>query len=347
MSDLTRRELVRRGVAGATFALTLPVLGACGENEEGGGGSDVARVGWQTSWLPGVEWTGSYVAAERGYYREAGLDVQIRPGGPQVAGEPLIASGRALVGSTYGTGVANANNSGADIRILGTKCQRLPTVIVSLPAKPVREPRDLIGMKVGVPDISLGVFGQFLNSNGIDPKQVKRVPAQTSYDALVNNQVDAKLGYAPELAALEEKGIDVEQLFLSDHGYADVVDAYGASVKNISERRDDIVGFLRAEVRGWQDAVADPEYAAKLAVTKYAKQQRLDLGAQTREMKIWKGLIEYGDFAKQKGLCRISPQALENYMKVVNAAVKGKTFEPGQIFDVTVMDDAFDGKSRL
>lgn len=341
MRDVTRRQALRIGAAGALGS----VLTACA-SAGSTGNSGLAPVRFQLSWIPGIEWGGTYLAQERGYYREEGIDLTVLPGGPNVAVEPLIATGKVDVGMTYGLGAATTDLNGGSIKIFGTQYQRSPDVIVSLPGKPIRTLADLTGKTIGIPSATTLVWHQFLLRNNISPAAVHTAPTQSSLSPLVDRQVDGIVTYSTETAQLNAQGIQPVFLFMADDNYNDISNGYGTSTATLSGQRDKIVKFMRAEIRGWQDFAADPEYAAHLTVTKYARGTGLSLPETITEARQTAALITYGPVVRDKGLMWLSPQLEHTVLSVVNASLK-KPVTAAQIFDSTVLADVYRGKARI
>jgi ABC-type nitrate/sulfonate/bicarbonate transport system substrate-binding protein len=101
-------------------------------------------------WIANVENAGEFIAAEQGYYAEEGVDLELVPGGPGVSVEPLVVSGKALVGLSQPDSVARARQQGAALKVVATTFQRNPAAIMSLTTNPVPTPQDLVGKKLGI-----------------------------------------------------------------------------------------------------------------------------------------------------------------------------------------------------
>lgn len=102
--------------------------------------SATAQVNFQLGWVANVENMGEFVAAEKGYYAAAGLDLTLTPGGPAVSAEPLVVSGKALVGLSQPDIVARANANGANLKVIAATFQKNPGAIMSLASKPIKTP---------------------------------------------------------------------------------------------------------------------------------------------------------------------------------------------------------------
>jgi ABC-type nitrate/sulfonate/bicarbonate transport system substrate-binding protein len=344
----TRREVVKTGIAGAAVGALGPVLAACGGSTSNAKktASSLTPVSFQLSWIAGNEWAGTYIAQERGYFAEEGIDLTVLPGGPSVTVEPLVATNKVLVGMTYGLGTATTVENGGSIKIFANQYQRSADVIASLAKKPIRTPQDLIGKTIGVPSDAVPVLQAFLGNNHIQTSQVHQVPVQSSLDPLVNGQVEGMLTYSTEAAELNSHGIQPVLLFLSDYHYYEMSNAYGASAYSIEHDSDTIVKFMRGEIRGWQDCVKDPEYGAHLTVSKYAKGAGLSLKETVLEIEQTIALMTYGSVYREKGLFWLTPESEQNVLAGVNAALK-KPVTASEIFDDTIMPKVYAGAKSI
>ncbi|MGF7234217.1 MAG: ABC transporter substrate-binding protein [Frankia sp.] len=338
----TRRDALRVTIGGGVLAALSPTLVACGSSQAKGQstGASLTNLPLQLSWLNGAEWGGTYIARERGYHRAAGLNVEISPGGPQVSVEPRLATGKAVVGMTYGYGAASANANGAGIRIIGAHFQKSPNGIASLASAPITDPHQLVGKKLGVSASSVASMKAFLEHAGVDPSKVKFVPVQDDLSPLANHQVDAFGAYLTDTAKLNAKGIKTNFMFRSDFGYGDMPDVYGVTTKTLATHRAEIVSFLRAELRGWQDFVKDPAYGARLAVQKYGQGLGLDLAEQTVEARLYGTLVTGGD-PTFTNLFQISKATKQQVVASVTAA--GIKTTEAELFDDSVLNEARGG----
>lgn len=265
---LSRRRLMTAGAAlfGAA-ALPLRVRAA----------TDVAL---QLSWLHSVQFGGSYIAASKGYWTEAGLNVRLDPGGPNAPVEPPVVSGQALVGISAADYTAAAVAQGAPFRIIGVAMQKNPFVIASLPGNPVNTPADLPGKKIGMALANTPVLQALCTLNGIDINAIEIVPTQYDAAPLVSGQVDCLLCWQTDLpVAMTMQGVENVTMLMADHGYALHSQTYIATLDSLANRRADLVALMKGEVRGWTDYLADPGAAAALTVQMFPD-AGLDLATQ-------------------------------------------------------------------
>ena len=224
----------------------------------------------QLSWLHSVQFGGSYIALDRGYWTGAGLDVALLPGGPNAPVEPPVVAGTALVGISAADYTAAAVQQGAPFRIIGVAMQKNPFAIASLPANPVNTPADLLGKKIGMALANMPVLQALCTINGVDIAGIEVVPTQYDAAPLVQGQVDCLLCWATDLpVAMEVQGVPSVTMLLADFGYAVQSQNYIATEDSLANRRPELVALMRGELRGWTDYQADPAAAADLTLAMF------------------------------------------------------------------------------
>ena len=227
-----------------------------------------------------MQFGGSYLARKNGYWRDAGLEVSLLPGGPNAPVEPPVVAGTALVGISAADYTAAAVNQGAPFRIIGVAMQKNPFAIASLLDNPVNSPADLVGKKIGMALANTPVLEALCSINGVDIGGIEVVPTQYDAAPLVQGQVDCLLCWATDLpVAMEIQGVESVTMLLADHGYAVHSQTYIATEDSLANRRDQLVALMKGEVMGWQDYKADPEAAAALSVEMFPD-AGLDLATQ-------------------------------------------------------------------
>ncbi|WP_417742071.1 ABC transporter substrate-binding protein [Salipiger sp.] len=252
----TRRLFLGGALTTATAGLILPRSARAQE-----------AVNFQLSWLHSVQFGGSYIAQDKGYWSDNGLEVSLLPGGPNAPVEPPVVAGTALVGISAADYTAAAVNQGAPFKIIGVAMQKNPFAIASLAENPVTSPADLVGKKIGMALANMPVLEALCAINDVDIDQIEVVPTQYDPAPLVQGQVDCLLCWATDLpVAMEIQGIDNVTMLLADHGYAVHSQTYIATEDSLANRRDELVALMKGEVMGWQDYKADPAAAAALTV---------------------------------------------------------------------------------
>ncbi len=202
-------------------------------------------VGLQLSWLHSVQFAGSYIAQDRGWWSEAGLDVALLPGGPNAPVEPPVVAGTALVGVSAADYTAAAVAEGATFKILGVAMQKNPFVITSLPANPVNAPADLSGKRLGMALANMPVLQALCTLNDVDIDTIEVIPTQYSAQPLIAGEVDCLLSWETDLpVAMAIEGIDSVTMLMADHGYAIHSQTYIATEDSLANRRADLVALM-------------------------------------------------------------------------------------------------------
>src|SRR5579884_1384697 len=259
MHAVSRRGVLKGGL-GLAAGLALPGLGGAALAVKG------TPVNFQLGWIANVENMGEFMADDKGYYSAEGLDMTLTPGGPAVSVEPLVVSGKALVGLSGVDVVARARKQGAKLKIIAATYQKNPSAVMSLASKPIRTPKDLVGKKLGLQQSGVPVYDAFFKVNGIDPKSVTIVPVQFDPAPLVSGQVDAFASFQTnQPIQLQLQGIKTVTFLLADYNFNIWQDVLEVTEETLADKdkRATVVKTLRATIKGWQDAVADPVAAAK------------------------------------------------------------------------------------
>ncbi|WP_179266251.1 ABC transporter substrate-binding protein [Asanoa hainanensis] len=333
---------------GALMAVSGGALAACGDDDDAKSASGgVSPVTFQLGWLANVENMGIYVADDGGYYTKEGLKTTVVPGGPSVSVGPLVASGKAFVGLDSVDTIARARKEGAPLKIVGATLQKNPSAVVSLAKSPIRTPQDLVGKRLGVQQSGTEIYNAFFKANGVDPKSVTYVPVQFDPAPLVNGEVDAFASFlTSQPIQLKRQGVDTEAFLLADFGYGLWADAFVVSEATLAdkEQRARLVNLMRASVKGWQDAVADPAKGVKLAVEKYGKSLQLNADEQLLTAQSFVPLIQTPE-TKTNGLLTMSKAGID--ANIATMAAVGITATADELFDTTILADVFAGKPTV
>ncbi|MEM9344415.1 MAG: ABC transporter substrate-binding protein [Pseudomonadota bacterium] len=267
---LTRRFFLQTSASGfAAASVGLPALAA-----------NLQPVNFQLSWLHSVQFGGSYIAANNGYWTDAGLEVSLAQGGPNAPVEPPVVSGNALVGISAADYTAAAVAEGAPFKIIAVAMQKNPFAIASLSGNPVNEPADLIGKRIGMAVANTPVLEALCTLNNVDINGIEIVPTQYDPAPLVAGQVDCLLCWETDLpVAMTMQGVDNTTMLMADHGYAVHSQTYIATEDSIANRREQLIALLKGEVQGWNDYLADTDAAAALTVEMFPDAS-LDLDTQ-------------------------------------------------------------------
>jgi NitT/TauT family transport system substrate-binding protein len=212
-----------------------------------------------------------YVAEAKGYYKAEGISTKIIPG--RGTGHVLAAleGGIAQFGLPDVPGLALAHAKGSKVKIVAVVYQKSPYAIFSLdPGANVTKAGDLAGLELGsgpetfVPQVIQG----FMKLKGLDPKSIKftNIAPTARIPMLVAGKVPAI-----HLFTLSEPGIrkvvsgaSVKMFVPGDHGLELYSLGLGVTEEFLQKNPELVRGFVRASMRGWQDAMRNPEEAADI-----------------------------------------------------------------------------------
>ncbi|MCF3972773.1 ABC transporter substrate-binding protein [Paracoccus salsus] len=329
-SRLTRRGFMASGAAGL-------VLGGAGLRP--GPGHAATPVALQLSWLHSVQFAGSYLAREKGWWSQAGLDVSLLQGGPNAPVEPPVVSGTALVGISAADYTAAAVAQGARFRIIGVAMQKNPFVIASLPANPVAAPADLEGKRIGMALANTPVLQALCSLNDVDFDAIRIVPTQYSAQPLIAGEVDCLLCWETDLpVAMAMNGIESRTMLMADHGYAVHSQTYIATRDSLAERRAELVALMRGEVMGWQAYRDDTDAAAELTVRMFPD-AGLDLPTQKLQARRQVPLM-FSDLTDAKGFGWWSDDSVEANIRTL--ALLDRTVTP-DLWDRSILEEVHAG----
>jgi NitT/TauT family transport system substrate-binding protein len=230
-----------------------------------------AKASLRLDWKGGGQHAPFYLAKERGYYRDEGIDLDIISGSGSSDVVKQVGSKAVEFGIADALVLVQAAEQRVPLTAVAAYYQRSPIVVLSPRSKPVTDPRQLTqGVKLGSKKGSATFQGlrAFLAANDIPLEKITLVDIGFGVQPLLVKQVDAMMGFSMnEPIEAESAGLPVTVMAISDHG----VDAYGLMIVSnpdlISKNPALVKGFLKATARGLSDATKDPD-AAIAALTK-------------------------------------------------------------------------------
>lgn len=258
-------------------------------------------------WLLNVQSAGYVMAKEKGFYSEAGLEVEIMPGGPNLNGTALVASGANTFGTTDATLVLNGNAQGMDLVMVGACFQKHPGGVITLAESGITKPEDLKGKKLAYNEGGPWTLTKaMLAKAGVSLDDIELV-VSPSTELLVNKSVDAKTGFTVnEPIAIELQGHPTSIIIPGDYGvqtYAEVI----FSTRSYIEQNPDIVKrFVAATIKGYEYAYANQE---ETVATVVKLNDQLDPAQQTEQLKRQQAFV-FTDYTAANGVCSIEPQVI-------------------------------------
>jgi len=228
------------------------------------------KVTLQLKWLPQSQFMGYYVAQAKGYYKAEGLDVTLLPGGPDIIPEQQVFNGVADVGVTWVSSFLKYQEKGWGFVEVAQPFQKSAMLLVSKTATGIKTPKDLVGKKVGswFGGNEYELYALFESAGINKDKDLKLVQQDFTMEQVKSGAIDAASAMTyNEYGLLLEAGYkatDLNVLDVNTYGVAMLEDNLFVTSKWAKANPDKLVKFLRASIKGWADAVKDPEGAGKI-----------------------------------------------------------------------------------
>jgi NitT/TauT family transport system substrate-binding protein len=265
--------------------LSVVLVGICALGSTTIACRSVRRVSIQLQWVTQAQFAGYYVALDKGWYRDEGIDLTIKPGGPDLAPIDLVASGKSQFGTSLLADLCVAVQKGQEVISIGQIQQKNGLLLIAKKSSGIMQPKDFVGKRVGV---WLGSweaqFDVLLANEGIALQDVEVTSQGFSMDPFLEGDLDvASAMVYNEYQTVLESGMKAEDLNIidyADYGLGFPGDTLFTSRKVAEHHPDLCIRMLRASLRGWQYAINNPEEAADI-VLKYDK-----TGTQTRQHQI-------------------------------------------------------------
>ncbi len=289
MTSMTRRAAIKGALAAGAATGLGPLLSV----EASAQGKAVVNL--QLGWLLSGNQIGEVCAKALGYYDAEGVELRFQAGGPNIDGVAVVAAGRFEVGQVSSSpSLMLAASQDIPIKCFATGAQVHPYTFFSLKKNPVREPKDLVGKKVGIQATGVILLRALLAKNKIAEKDVTIVTIGADMAPLLTGQVDVVTGWLTNTTALKVLGDQRVDMRLWDTGVRLYALPYYATSDTIAKKSDVLAKFLRATAKGWAYAHANQEKAVDFLVKEFPNLNRAD------ELEAAKVMLEYAFTEKTK-----------------------------------------------
>ncbi len=256
-------------------------------------GAPLTKVTLYMGYIPNVQFAPFYLAQQKGYYRDEGIDLTLDYGMENDLMQ-LLAADKAQFAIGSGDQVLLGRSQGLPLVYVMSWYRKYPVAVFSL--QPLKSPQDLKGKTIGVP----GLFGAtyiglrgLLYSAGIDPKDVNlQSIGFTQAESVLANKVDAAAGYSTnEPLQLKQAGKTPSVLEVSNYINL-VANGLVTNEKTIKENPDLVKRMVRATLRGIRDSTYDTEGAfgaVVQAVPETAKAPDIQKAVLDASTGFWRG----------------------------------------------------------
>ena len=254
----------------ALLATVMLLLVGCNSAQQTTGEQEaLQKVTVLLDWTPNTNHTGVYVAQERGYYKEQGLDVEIAQ--PSEGGTAqLIGAGQGDFGFSYQEEATIARTKGVPVKALAAVIQHNTSGFAGPVEKGINSPKDFAGKKYGGwgSPAEEAVIKALMNEVDADFSQVEMINiGTTDFFTSIKKDVDfAMIFWGWTGIESEQRGVPLSFVRMID--YHDALDFYTpvliASEDTLKNDPQMVAAFMRATAKGYADCINDPQAAGQI-----------------------------------------------------------------------------------
>lgn len=289
------------------------------------------KVTVMLDWFPNTNHTGLYVAKDKGYFAQEGLDVQIVQ--PAEGGNPqLVASGKSDFAVSYQEEVTTARSQNIPVVAIAAVIQHNTSGFASPVEKNIKTPKDFEGKTYGGwgSPSETAMIQALMKKYGADPSKVKIVNiGSADFFASVKKNIDFSWIFEGWTGIeAETKGMKLNFINLRDEDKA--LDYYTpviiTSEKNIAENPELVRKFMRATSKGYQFAIKNPDQAAQILIKNVPEINKTLVKKSQKYM-----VSQYQADAKRWG--EMKPEVWQNYTDfMINYKLLDKNIDVNKAF---------------
>lgn len=270
------------------------------------------------TYIPNVQFAPWYVALEKGFFKEEGLDV-VFDYRMDIDALQLVAAGQMDFAIAGGDQVITARDKNIPVTYLMSLFAKFPPSVIALSESGIRKPADLKGKRIGLPlyGTNLLAIKAILNRAGIPESDVELIDiGYTQIPSLTEKKVDAVVGFANnEPVKLRASGYDVTQINAWD-SFSLVGHGLITGERQLRTSRDTIAKMVRATIKGMQYTLDHPEESLAICFNNLKElgpeQQALEKQVFMESLKLWES-----DYTKAHGLGTSDPKAWEDSQQLM------------------------------
>lgn len=292
------------------------------------------QVNLQLKWRHQFQFAGYYAAQQKGFFREEGLDVTLKQGGPDISPLTEVMEGRAQYAVEAGE-LVYYRLQGKPVVALAAIFQHSPAVLMTLQKSGLRTPHDLAHKRIGIltggqPSIEMAAM--FVNE-GIPLDALMLRPNGVGLDDLLNDRLDADFGYVTTAAYLNQKH-ELHYILPVNYGTDFYGDTLFTSERQVQEYPVQVAALRRAVLRGWEYALNNPQEIIDLMLKQYPGLDREALRFEAAQMRdlIQPDIVSIGHMNPERWL-RMADTFIKLKMLGDTSRLEGFLYDPKQAPD--------------
>ena len=270
MRNLNQNKKKTKPALAAMLLMGAVILNACGGNAGGTGGTnapanaepgttpgtnqveapqELFEVKQITNWFAQAEHGGQYAALLKGFYEEAGLDMEIESGGPGISATQIVASGNAQFGMGQGDEILFARQNGIPLVVLAGIFQKNPQALMFHKGQDIQGFEDLDGRKVYVGN-GVAYWEYIRTKYSLD--NVEQFAYNGQLASFLEDETAVSQSYmTSEPFTLAQEGIEVDYLLNADSGYMPYGNILFTTEKFLEDHPDIVQAYVEASIEGW------------------------------------------------------------------------------------------------
>lgn len=294
---------------------------------------ELKQVTIQLKWFHQFQFAGYYAALHKGFYREEGLEVVIKPGGPQVIVDDEVLSGRAEYG-VLGSELIQMKTSGKPLVLLAVIMQHSPRAIIVRADSGIDGPADLVGKHLMINRHEDVEFQAMFVAEGIAYEKLSITPKDESADArFIEGKIDGlngSIGNQPYI--YNKRNIAVKTIRPINYGIDFYGDSLFTSEAQIEKDIEQVEKVRRATIRGWYYAMDNVGEMADLIIAEYSAEtsrEHLLVEAEAMKKLILPDLVDIGHVSRHR-LERIAQIYADLKLVRPDYSLKGFIYDPAE-----------------
>jgi NitT/TauT family transport system substrate-binding protein len=305
MRKISRRAVIG-GIAAAALAKPAHV-------------QTLDKIVYNTAWRAQAEAGGAFQAAATGIYRQYGLDVEIRQGGPQTDLNALLLAGRVDIIESNGFAAFNFARDNLPGVTIAAMFQKDPRVLLSHPGVGNDTLAALKGKTILVATAGRTSYWLWLKAKfGYSDEQVR--PYTFNMAPFLADKTLTQQGLlTSEPFELKKIGIDPVVHLLADHGFEHYQNTIMTSPKLVAEKPDMVQRFVDATIKGWMSYMTGDPGPGDAMIKQLNPDMKDDTMAYARDAMKKSGIIASGDAATM-GIGAMTAQRWQRFYTEMAAA---------------------------
>ncbi len=230
--------------------------------------AQLPKLVFAPQWLPQAQFAGYYVAQDKGFYKEAGLNVEIIHPSANKQATSLLESGKADIISLFLITGMSAKNKGTDIVNIGQISQHSTILFVAKKSSGINSLDQLNGKKIGIWKSGFDEIPKAIMSE----KNIKVdwVPILSTVNLFMMGGIDAMtVMHYNEYNYIINCGVNEDELVIfpvAEYGYDVPEDGLYCLKTTIQNRKEDLSKFVEASLKGWEYVAHDKDYAIDVVI---------------------------------------------------------------------------------